>query len=131
MCVCVCVCVCYLHINTVDLLFLLLLILDYSQLEFREELVRQLGNIKEESPVPLYKSSSHTADAAFATDHVIVYSDTRHNCSVCYKLYKVERKCHFTCSSASCKQLNAYFCVNKSKNCFQKWHSAQFNGKRT
>ena len=28
----------------------------------------------------------------------------------------------FMCSSQCCQDLNAYFCLNKSRNCFQSWH---------
>jgi hypothetical protein len=102
----------------------------YSHLEFREELVRQLGDITDDTPVPIYQQTRPTTSTDFISEHLPIWTDQRHNCSVCYRLEKVERKCHFTCSADICSVLKPSFCLGSARNCFQVWHSAAFNSQR-
>ena len=100
---------------------------DYSQIDFREELVRQLGEISPDDAVPVYSPTLPT-DEDYSTNHAPLYFDKRRNCTVCYQLSKLQSKCHFTCKSSHCKGF--YFCLNSTRNCFNRWHGPEFNGKR-
>ena len=76
----------------------------YSQLEFREELVRQLGDIGDD--VPLYRPSFHND---FIASHMPVHVEGRVNCRVCYIINKSEVKCSWTCSNSLCQDLGVNF----------------------
>jgi hypothetical protein len=103
-------------------------IADYSQLDFREELVMQLGGIGKEEEVPLYQGApTFPAEASYYTEHLPVALAKNLNCKVCYKELKIEKKAAWKCSAAVC--YGAPLCLTGHRNCFSRWHSAEYNGK--
>ena len=97
-----------------------------SQLEFREELVKELIGLKDNKEVPVYQPGYNVpVDEDYVTKHLPNWNEKRRNCQVCYKRSGVEAK-----SFVSCVQCDVFLCFNKDRNCFAMWHSAAFNGLR-
>ncbi|KAK1152066.1 piggyBac transposable element-derived protein 4-like [Acipenser oxyrinchus oxyrinchus] len=100
----------------------------YCQLEFREELARQLGSIPNNADVPspaprVSKERPSDASASFHLGHVPEVSEQRRKCFLCYKSKKKEVKTYIWCSGAGC--YGKSFCLNKTRNCFKAWHSTE------
>lgn len=101
----------------------------YGQLEFREELIRQLGDIDENTTVPLYtKPTGLRPHKDYYSEHLPVWTEKRLNCKVCYKTQHKEVKSSATCTAVACK--GVHLCLNKGRNCFRVWHSQEFDKHR-
>lgn len=98
---------------------------DYGQLEFREELVRQLAGIVD-GPVPLYnpKTSENAGTCLHIPQHMPDCTRLRRNCQVCYKKTKTEYKV-----SVRCETCDVYLHCNSDKNCYKEWHTPAFQSK--
>ena len=96
----------------------------YSVLEFHEEVARQLGGLEMYDNPPVYKATSNVKPSAFETEHLVMFSDVKRNCKVCYKLTKTVLKVHSYCTAPQCK---VYLHCTKDKNCFKIWHSKEFH----
>lgn len=105
------------------------LVLGYAQLSFREELVRQLAGIEDLEEVPLYTGPAPArVDKDYQSNHIPLVVEGRFNCKVCYLTEKKQVRTSWTCSSEKCTR--CHFCVTHQMNCFFRWHSAEFNGRR-
>ena len=85
----------------------------------------KVGDIGDD--VPLCRPSIHND---FTASHLPVHVEGRVNCRVCYITDKSEVKCSWTCSNSLCQDLGVHFCLNGKRNCFNTWHSSEFDGKR-
>ena len=107
---------------------------EYSHLEFREELVRQLSGIEATEEVPTFDKAVFPPHQSYLTAHVPVAVDGRFNCRVCFLTQREasgkpkQVKTSWRCSIAVC--VKVYLCVKLDRNCFARWHSAEFNNKR-
>jgi len=98
---------------------------DYSQADFREEIVRQLCNLSEYDVPPGYttKRPAPRPDE-FETVHIPEISDARRRCVVCYRERRVELKVSSYCSAPQCK--GKFMHLTKEKNCFKEFHSKEY-----
>ena len=87
-------------------------------------------DISKTEPVPTFQSGAKPAYSYgfFHSVHMPSYNKKHRNCKVCYNDLKLEKKTHISCAAPQCK--NEYLCITKNKNCFQKWHSDDFDGVR-
>lgn len=87
----------------------------YGQLDFTEELIRQLGEIDDKENIP-----GESKPKKHFTHHAIPHmSDQRGNCKLCYEKEKKERKTFVTCSE--CTQ---HYCFNSTRNCLVQAHTS-------
>ena len=86
----------------------------YSQLEFTEELIRELANVEHDDPVPLLSSPRKPSASHQITPE---YTDCKRNCKFCYKRYHTEVKTYVKCSKC-----DTYLCFNKDRNCLLAFH---------
>ena len=90
-----------------------------GQLDFTLQLIRQLGNINEDSPVPIYNPT----DIKIKEHHAIVMiQDDKKNCKQCYTLTKKQVKTVFYC-----KTCGHSFCLTSKRNCMLKAHFISSN----
>ena len=70
----------------------------YSLLEFREELVREILQLEEFAKPPVATVGKQKDISIYNTDHMVMFSETKRNCKVCYAgLKKFEsRSCRDT-----------------------------------
>ena len=94
----------------------------YDHMEFRVALVRQLGSIARNAPVPLYQPTGAVLDdkvRAAAKSHMPIATATRRNCHYCYLQESVERKCNVKCTTC-----NKYFHITELRDCFHLYHES-------
>jgi len=79
----------------------------YGQLDFTVELIKQLGEIEDNDPVPLYEKSRDT-------QHQLVpaFTNIQRNCVRCYRLSKVQNR-----TKVKCEKCDKYFCFSQKRNC--------------
>lgn len=94
---------------------------NYGQLQFREELVRELVGIGEYEDYPVYEYKA-PANPDYHCEHMPEFEDIKRNCKVCYKNSKTENKSFVVCSKC-----NVNLCLLAHRNCFKTWHSVQFH----
>ena len=95
----------------------------YLVLEFREEVIRNLADIKEASP-PVFKPFVH--QNTYHSDHVPQFGDKRNNCKVCYQTLKKECKVSSFCPAPQCQ---VFLHCSVGENCFAVWHDKTFHKK--
>ena len=85
----------------------------YGQLDFTEELIRQLGQLSGVEEIP------SAMDKIRFTKHNIVhvYCTKRTNCKLCYLTDKCERRIQ-----TKCDKCNVYLCFTSTRNCLLKYH---------
>ena len=86
---------------------------DFGQLDFTLELIRELANISDDMPIPIYKPKLRL-DFHHVQPEV---SDIKRNCIRCYRLFKKELK-----TVNKCTVCDKHFCFNKSRNCLWEEH---------
>ncbi|XP_067099761.1 piggyBac transposable element-derived protein 4-like isoform X1 [Osmerus mordax] len=101
-------------------------LMNLTQIDFRENLARQLGGIDIQASFPLRSpkrvvppsppSSVHTA-------HVPTLEESPRRCWLCYRKRKAENKTRVVCSAPECN--GKRLCLVRDRNCFQSWHSAE------
>ena len=80
----------------------------YGQLDFTEELIRQLADLDDHADVPLASKKR-----VFATHPIIpVMTKETRNCKKCYKEKQKEQK-----TSVKCMGCETYLCFQKDRNC--------------
>ena len=85
----------------------------YSQLDFTDELIRQLGGIDNFEDIPSRKKPKQ-----FTKHSIIpVQSKNRKNCKLCFSLYHVEQK-----TPVSCQECGTWLCFTANRNCLLKYH---------
>ena len=89
----------------------------FSQLDFTDELIRQLGNIDNLEDIPSRKKPKQF------TKHSIIpiQSKSRKNCKLCYSLHKIEQKC-----PVSCQECETWLCFTANRNCLLKYHQCSY-----
>jgi len=92
--------------------------------EYREELVRDLAGFNEYGPPPVSKPPTREP-GEFVTVHIPKFADTKRNCKVCYTVAKEEMKVRSCCSAPQCN--NVYLHCTRDKNCFEIWHSKDYD----
>ncbi|KAK0066874.1 piggyBac transposable element-derived protein 3, partial [Biomphalaria pfeifferi] len=91
----------------------------YLQLDFTEELTRELGKIEKYQSVP---TASNVKQSKKTTYSIIPeFSQTRRNCKLCYQTLGVERKV-----STKCGECDTYLCFHGKSNCLLKYHQSYF-----
>ena len=101
----------------------------YSQSEFRENLVRQLGGIGLHDPPPQTRKVKTTA-ADHSNLHVehVPLSAGKGDCAVCWKVDHARVSSVFSCAKCRNRKGNrVHLCIKPNKNCFQFFHSPQFD----
>ena len=85
----------------------------YTQLDFTEELIRELAEIKLYSKVPT------ASMPVYHVSHSIIpiFDDKRRNCTVCYHWHGVEHK-----TSVMCGDCGLPLCFVKGRNCLFEYH---------
>ena len=97
----------------------------YSQADFREEIVRQLCGLPEYDVPPVNTSVKRVPPPdEFDTVHIPEISDCRRRCVVCYKQCRVERKVSTFCSAPQCR--GKFMHLTKERNCFREFHSREY-----
>lgn len=97
----------------------------YSQADFREEIVRQLCGLPEYDVPPVNTSVKRVPPPdEFDTVHIPEISDCRRRCVVCYKQCRVERKVSTFCSAPQCQ--GKFMHLTKERNCFREFHSREY-----
>ena len=85
----------------------------YGQLDFSEELIRQLADLDVHADVPLASKKR-----VFTTHPIIpVMTKERRNCKNCYKDKQKEQKTNVKCMG--CK---TYLCFLKDRDCLPSFH---------
>ena len=85
----------------------------YGQLEFTEELIRQLADLDVHADVPLASKKR-----VFTTHPIIpVMTQERRNFKKCYKEKQNEQK-----RSVKCMDCETYLCFQKGRNCLLSFH---------
>ena len=100
-----------------------------SQSEFREKLVRQLGGIGLRDPPPQTRKVKTTA-ADHSDLHVehVPLSAGKGDCAVCWKVDHVCVSSVFSCAKCRNRKGNrVHLWIKPNKNCFQFFHSPQFD----
>ncbi|XP_041961435.1 piggyBac transposable element-derived protein 4-like [Alosa sapidissima] len=100
----------------------------YSQINFRENLARQLAGIHVDALLQSQSSAAQTAydspsSSSFHVAHATVFEESRKNCCVCYKKCRIERKTKIGCNAPECN--GKRFCFVSERNCFLEYHSAE------
>ena len=87
----------------------------YGQLEFREELVRQIAGMSDREEVPLgrYNQPPRHRSENRCNGHP-EYSEARKGCKACYQKGLGQVKAYIMCD-----QCHNYYCLNKDRNCFK------------
>ena len=84
-----------------------------KQLDFNVQLIKQLCNIPEDAPVPIYEPTDTIKDH----QPIVMVQDNKKNCKRCYSNDKKQLKTVFYC-----KICEHSFCLNKSRNCMADAH---------
>lgn len=103
-------------------------------LEFREQLVRQLGQIDVHEEIPRAPNAPKKRRADNLDRHPpgIVPSTHRRNCIVCYRMLHAERKTRHFCQTCVVGGAghNAFLCIAADRNCWTIFHSTDFDNYR-
>ena len=101
---------------------------DYSLTHFREEIVRQLCGFPEYDHPPVYATAKPAPPppdhGPFVTEHIPIVSEERKTCVVCWKREKICSKVKTYCSAPQC---NRHIHLTSEKNCFQLFHSVDYD----
>ena len=109
---------------------------NYTPLQFREELCKQLGGISDDDfvPVPEREHRGPRPARDFMVDHMLERTPEKRNCCVCYISDKTENKSYYRCRGVACREMTGenslYLCMNSSRNCYDVWHSTAWNSRR-
>ena len=99
----------------------------FTQMEFREEIVRQICEFPEYGDPPVSSAARPARDLfLFDTQHMPVYCDIKRNCVVCYKQGRGQRKVYSYCSAPQCEGKHMH--ITKELNCFKVFHSREYHG---
>jgi len=98
---------------------------EYSLLQYREEIVRQLCDFPEYSDPPVHPVGRPVSPHEFESVHMPVFVEERKNCVVCYKKYQVQQRVFSKCSTDQCGDKHMH--VTKEKNCFLEFHSREYH----
>ena len=97
----------------------------YSQADFREEIVRQLCDLPEYDVPPVNTTVKRVPPPdEFDTVHIPEFSDARRNCVVCRKQRRVLLKVSTFCSAPQCR--GKFMHLIKGRNCFKEFHSRKY-----
>ncbi|XP_059168114.1 piggyBac transposable element-derived protein 4-like [Physella acuta] len=95
----------------------------YLQLDFTEELIRELAKIDmfQEIPSALKVTLKKAKVKKVKPSHSIVpeFSRSRRNCKLCYRTLGIERKV-----TTKCRTCDTYLCFHRKKNCLLKFHQS-------
>ena len=101
---------------------------DYSVINYREEIVRQLCDFPEFDHPPVHATTKpvpHPPDhGRFVTEHIPIVGEERKMCVVCWKREKTVYKVRTYCSAPQC---NHHMHLTSEKNCFQLFHSVGYD----
>ena len=100
---------------------------NYSMVEFREALIRQICCWPEYDEPPAYvKSAPAPGHSQFQTDHIPVASEEglRRNCFVCYKEGRGQMKVSTYCTAPQCQ---TFLHITHNFNCFRTFHSPGYD----
>jgi hypothetical protein len=89
---------------------------NYSQLDFTQELIRQLGKIGEYEEVPVRSKCSKMFTTHAIVPGMVKYSE-RKNCKLCYSAYKKKRK-----TRSMCMTCETFLCLKVDRNCLLDFH---------
>ncbi|XP_071372964.1 piggyBac transposable element-derived protein 4-like [Centroberyx affinis] len=96
----------------------------YTQVDFRENLARQLGGIDANASLPSHSLKPLAPPSeSFHSDHVPQLQDLSRNCWLCYRKLKVENRTKVACLAPGCN--GKRLCFTRDRNCFKSWHSAE------
>ncbi|KAJ8356795.1 hypothetical protein SKAU_G00195890 [Synaphobranchus kaupii] len=93
----------------------------YTQIDFRENLARQLGGIDTHASFPSHSLKTQPPPSEFHSTHIPQMQDSSRNCWLCYKKNKVENKTKIACLAPECN--GKRLCFTRNRNCFQSWHT--------
>ena len=98
---------------------------EFSLLDFRDELARDLAVLSEYDNPPVYNPGPPTHEPSeYETVHMPLYGTDRKCCKVCFLTEKKELRISSYCSAPQCQ---VYLHYTPSKNCLQTWHSKDFH----
>ena len=101
---------------------------DYSLINYREEIVRQLCDFPEFDHPPVHATTKpvpHPPDhGRFVTEHIPIVGEERKMCVVFWKREKTVYKVRTYCSTPQC---NHHMHLTSEKNCFQLFHSVGYD----
>ena len=100
---------------------------DYSQGDFREEIIRGICGFPdyEDPPASISGRPPRPDTSQFVTEHIPVQAEHRRNCVVCYKEGRGEVKVQTYCSAPQSE--GKYMHVAKQRNCFAVFYSAEYH----
>ena len=86
----------------------------FGQLDFTEELIRQLGQIEDWMEPPTYGISRPN------TPHTLIpqWCEVKRNCKMCYQRNKTEHKTYVRCETCG-----IFLCFNRARNCLLDYHN--------
>ena len=96
----------------------------FSFVDFREELVRQLCGF-DEYDLPPVDVRVRPPGQFQLSEHVMMFSDNRRNCKVCYQQGRGEKKVSSYCSAPQCQ--GVYLHNTKENLCFREWHTTEYH----
>ncbi|XP_051956388.1 piggyBac transposable element-derived protein 4-like isoform X2 [Xyrauchen texanus] len=95
-----------------------------TQIDFRENLARQLGGIDIHASFPLHTLKPVAPpSSSFHTVHFPKFEASSKRCWLCYRKSKTENKTKVACCAPECN--GKRLCLVRDRNCFQSWHSAE------
>ena len=98
---------------------------EYSLLQYRAEIVRQICGFPEYSDPPVRSAGRPVSPHEFESVHMPVFGEERRNCVVCYKKSRVQQRVFSKCSADQCEGKHMH--VTKDKNCFLEFHSREYH----
>ena len=102
---------------------------EYSQCDFRDEIVREICGLDEFGDPPSYNPGRQRAQPTeFETVHVPLFAEQKRNCVVCYKQEKAERKVYSYCAAPQCQGKHMH--VTRERNCFHIFHSREYHSQQ-
>ena len=96
---------------------------NYSIVDYREALVRQICGFEEYDAPPAYVRAP-PGTSQFETAHMPMVSDVRRNCAVCYREGRGQMRVTTYCNVPQCQK---FLHISSSMNCFEIWHSAGYH----
>ena len=103
----------------------------YSMVDFREEIVRQICGLAEYDRPPVNATvQAVPPHDQFCTVHIPKSAEgsVRRNCVVCYAEGRGQMKVSTYCSAPQCN--NKHMHVGGGHDCFEVWHSSDYTGRR-
>ena len=101
---------------------------DYSLTHFREEIVRQLCGFPEYDHPPVHATAKPAPPppdhGPFVTERIPIVGEERKACVVCWKR---EKTCYKVTTYCSAPQCNHHMHITSGKNCFQLFHSVDYD----